>query len=166
MGLEALLAKLERQAAVTHGTPRYADGVPPRPAPGKACTPGTPGTPKKDNAGSIAGELAATDALPNVGMEARRQRVVEILAANPGFKYAVVTDSDAEPGVVVVHVGVRDFGSGEIVIAKTAYDGIALLALLKRFSNASLRRNSCTNFCIASQKRPRDCPPRRMPISS
>jgi hypothetical protein len=137
MGLEALLAKLESHAAVTPGTPRYADGVPPRPAPGKACTPGTPGTPKNDNAGSNARALAATDALPNVGMEARRQRVVEILAANPGFKYAIVTDSDADPGAVVVHVGIRDLGSGEIVIAKAAYDGVAFLALLEPVSLVS-----------------------------
>ena len=131
MGLEALLAKLESHAAVTPGTPRCADGVPPRPAPGKACTPGTPGTPRNDNAGSNARVLAATDALPNVGMEARRQRVVEILAANPGFRYAVVTDTNADPGVVVVRIGIRDVGSGEIVIVQARYDGLELLKSLE-----------------------------------
>jgi hypothetical protein len=132
MGLEALLAKLESHAAPTLGTPRFADGVPMKPAPGKACTPGTPGTPKNDNAGSNARALTATE-----GQEARRQRVLAILEANPGFKYTVVTDTNADPGAVVVHIGIRDVGSGEIEIAEARYDGVALLALLERSSNSS-----------------------------
>jgi hypothetical protein len=64
-------------------------------------------------------------------MEARRQRVLAILAENPEFRYAGVTDTEAEPGVVVVHIGIRDVGSGEILIAKGSYDGIELLRLLE-----------------------------------
>ena len=73
----------------------------------------------------------AASPLAGVGIEARRQRVVEILAANPGFRYAVVTDSKADPGVVVVHIGIRDVGSGEIVIAAGRYDGLELLKSLE-----------------------------------
>jgi hypothetical protein len=74
---------------------------------------------------------ARTDAISDVGMEARRQRVLEILAANPGFRYAVVTDTNAEPGAVVVHIGIRGIGAGEIVIAKHRYDGLELLRALE-----------------------------------
>ena len=115
MGLEALLAKLESHAAVTPGTPRYADGVPPRPTPGKACTPGTPGTPRNDNAESNARALAATDALPNVGIEARRQRVV-----------------DSIPDTVIVTVASRGVGVGWILVPKDRFDGLAVLAMLER----------------------------------
>jgi hypothetical protein len=57
--------------------------------------------------------------------------VLAILEANPGFKYALVTDSDADPGGVVVHIGIRDVGFGGIVIAKARYDGLELLKSLE-----------------------------------
>jgi hypothetical protein len=63
--------------------------------------------------------------------KARRQRVLAILTANPGFRYAVVTDTDAEPGAVVVQIGIRGVGSGEIVVASANYDGIVLLKALE-----------------------------------
>ncbi len=74
---------------------------------------------------------AANDALPNVGTEARRQRVLAILEANPGFRYAVVTASDSEPGAVLVHIGIRGVGSGEIVVASANYDGMVLFKALE-----------------------------------
>ena len=64
-------------------------------------------------------------------VEARRERVVAMLNAHPELRYAVVTGSDAEPGAVVVHIGIRGIGSGEIVIAMARYDGIELTRLLE-----------------------------------
>jgi hypothetical protein len=72
--------------------------------------------------------IAANNFEVEASMEARRRRV--LLAENPEFRYAVVTDTDAEPGVVV-HIGIRGTGSGEILIAKGSYDGIQLLRLLE-----------------------------------
>jgi len=51
--------------------------------------------------------------------------------ANPGFRYAVITDSDVDPGAVVVHVGIRGVVTGEIVVASSSYDGIVLLNALE-----------------------------------
>jgi hypothetical protein len=76
-----------------------------------------------------ANDKYAAEADPAI--ESRRQRVLAILAENPDLRYAVVTDTEAEPDVVVVHIGIRDVGSGEILIAKGSYDGIELLRLLE-----------------------------------
>jgi hypothetical protein len=64
------------------------------------------------------------------GIAARRQLVLTMLGAHPEWRYAVTTESDAEPGAVVVHIGVRGIGSGEVVVAKGRYDGIELLRAL------------------------------------
>ena len=64
-------------------------------------------------------------------IEARREQVVAMLNAHPEWRYAVVTDTDAEPGAVVVHIGIRGIGSGEIVTAKSRYDGIDLVRALE-----------------------------------
>ncbi len=64
-------------------------------------------------------------------IEARRKRVVAMLNTHLEWRYAVVTDCDAEPGAVVVHIGIRGIGFGEIVIAKSRYDGTDLVRALK-----------------------------------
>ncbi len=70
---------------------------------------------------------ANDDRMGDAGMETRRLRVLATLAQHPDLRYAVITDSDAEPGTVIVHIGIRGVASGEIVIAKASYDGIVLL---------------------------------------
>jgi len=70
MGLESLLATLERREAVTPVTPRYPPGVTAKPTSDKACTPVTPVTPINDEAEIRAGEGAAESAFA-----ARRWRV-------------------------------------------------------------------------------------------
>jgi hypothetical protein len=77
-------------------------------------------------------DVAANDSGIDAGMEARRQRVLAILEAHPSLTYAVVTDSAAEPGVVVMHIAIRGVGSGELVIAQSRYDGAELLRALER----------------------------------
>jgi hypothetical protein len=64
-------------------------------------------------------------------VEARRARVVAMLSLHPEWRYAVVTDTDADPGLVVVHIGIRDVGSGEVVIAKSRYDGFELMRAIE-----------------------------------
>ncbi len=77
-------------------------------------------------------EAAEQEHQNDPAMEARRQRVLAILAEHPRFRYAVVTDTTADPGAVVVHIGIRGIGAGEIVIAKDRYDGLELLHSLER----------------------------------
>jgi hypothetical protein len=85
-------------------------------------------------ASELRADVAASKLAAGIGMEARRQRVLKVLETNPSFRYAVVTDTSAEPGTVVVHIGIRDVGSGEIVMEKARYDGLAMLAMLERFA--------------------------------
>lgn len=70
MGLDALLATLERREAVTPVTPRYPPGVTAKAAPDKACTPVTPVTPINDE-----GEIRAGDGTADAASAARRWRV-------------------------------------------------------------------------------------------
>jgi hypothetical protein len=81
--------------------------------------------------------VAAGSPEADAAMEARRRRVLAILNVNPGFRYAVVTDSGAEPGAVAVQIGIRGVASGEIVIAKARYDGAELLRALETASTSS-----------------------------
>ena len=82
-------------------------------------------------ASELPADLVEANSEVDADTEARRQRVLAILAQHPDLRYAVVTDSDAEPGAVVVHIGIRGVASGEIVIAKANYDGIVLLKALE-----------------------------------
>jgi hypothetical protein len=82
-------------------------------------------------------KVSAAEDTPGRALEARRRRVLEILDAHPDLKYAVITDSGAEPGVVVVQIGIRGIASGEIVIARARYDGGELLRALEAASTES-----------------------------
>lgn len=65
MGLDALLAMMERRGAVTHLAPRYPGGVTAKTSPVTACTPVTPATPRNDNFESDAAEaIRATTCKP------------------------------------------------------------------------------------------------------
>jgi hypothetical protein len=69
--------------------------------------------------------------LPDPAMEARRQRVLAMLAERPDIKYAVVVDNpDTDP--VIVALAIRDVGTCELVIPAANYDAFALLALIER----------------------------------
>ena len=47
-------------------------------------------------------QVLAADSLPDPAAEARRQRVLVLLAANPEARYALVTDTGADPEATVV----------------------------------------------------------------
>ncbi len=80
-------------------------------------------------------EIAAETEQLDPAAEARRQRIVAIFDSNPRITRAVVTDTQSEPGAVVVTVGLRGGAIGEIVIPAGRYDGLALLALLERYAS-------------------------------
>jgi hypothetical protein len=83
--------------------------------------------------------LAGTEgALPDAAAEARRQRVIAMLAERPAIRHALVTDDadPAYPDCVVLGIGIRR-GDGAIytadmIVPRDRYDGIALLDLVER----------------------------------
>lgn len=66
------------------------------------------------------------------GAEARRQRVLAKLAANPAWRLAVVCDGEGDP--VPVAVAIRDKGACEVLIPAARFDPFALIELLARRS--------------------------------
>ena len=69
---------------------------------------------------------------PDPATEARRQRVLAMLADNPALRLAVVCDGAGDP--VPVAVAIRDKGSVEILIPAARFDPFALLELVERHS--------------------------------
>lgn len=75
---------------------------------------------------------AANDPLPAPAMEARRQRVLAILAAQPEARYAVLTDSESDPRAVIVVLAIRERATCELRVPRDKYDGLLLLDLIER----------------------------------
>jgi len=75
---------------------------------------------------------AANDPLPDPAAEARRQRVLAMLAAHPEARYAVLTDSESDPRAVIVVVAIRERATCELHIPRDKYDGTLLLDLIER----------------------------------
>jgi len=73
---------------------------------------------------------ALTIALPDPAAEARRQRVLAMLADNPALRLAVVCDAEGDP--VPVTVAIRDKGTCEVHIPAVRFDPFALLELVER----------------------------------
>jgi hypothetical protein len=74
----------------------------------------------------------ANDPLPDPAMEARRQRVLEMLTANPGARYALVTDLESDPEAVLLTLAIRGRASCELRIPRDRYDPFLLLAQIER----------------------------------
>ena len=80
----------------------------------------------------------ASDTLPDRASEARRQRVLALLAERPGIRYALVTDMDADPDAVILALAIRGaFPDGgtvtcELAIPRAKYDPFLLLDLIER----------------------------------
>lgn len=71
--------------------------------------------------------------LTELQREARRQKVIAMLEAAPGTRYAVlVTDTSTDP--VVVAVGIREIATFEMEIPHRYYNGMALLELIEKHS--------------------------------
>ena len=76
-------------------------------------------------------EAANDDTLPDPAAEARRQRVLGMLAERPGVRYAVVVDNpDTDP--VIVALGIRGQATCEFRIPREKWDGVLFLDLIER----------------------------------
>ena len=64
--------------------------------------------------------------------EARRQRILAVLDDKPGIVRAMVTDTEAEPDVVIITVAIRGVGTADIRVPRETYDPFLLLELLAR----------------------------------
>ncbi len=74
---------------------------------------------------------AANDLLPDSAMEARRQRVLTVLAEQPGIPYAVVVDNpDTDPVIMVL--GIRGQATCELRVPREKFDPFLLLDLIGR----------------------------------
>lgn len=106
-----------------------------------AATPATPATDQDGNAGTVATVATVADSgkaqknaspLPDPAMGARRQRVLTMLAENPGVRYAVLTDTQTDPEAVLLTLATRGRATCELRIPRAKYDGLLLLDLIER----------------------------------
>jgi len=67
--------------------------------------------------------------------ERRRAKVLAMLAADPGLRYAIHVD-DASTDPVVATVGIRPIATLDLEIPSRYYDGMALLELVESYSGA------------------------------
>jgi len=72
------------------------------------------------------------DSLPDPLAEVRRQRVLAMLAEQPGIQYAVITDTKADPEAVILALAIRGQATCELRIPRDKYDGVLLLDLIER----------------------------------
>lgn len=63
--------------------------------------------------------------------QARRERVLAMLNANPSIKRAMIDCHDSDPLNVILTLAVRDIGTIELMLAKTSYDGLAIITCLE-----------------------------------
>ena len=72
--------------------------------------------------------------------KARREKVIAMLEAAPGTRYAVLV-ADASTDPVVVAVGIREIATFEMEIPHKYYDGMALLELIEKHSGEKYASN-------------------------
>lgn len=72
----------------------------------------------------------AYEALPDPAAEARRRKVLAMLAAKLSARYALVTDTEADP--VILALAIRGQATCEFCIQRDKYNGPMLLDLLER----------------------------------
>ena len=81
---------------------------------------------------AVANPQEAENHAPDPAAEARRRKVLAMLAANPALRIAVVCDGDGDP--VPVAIAIRDKGACELLVPRDRYDGVLLLDLIERHS--------------------------------
>ena len=75
----------------------------------------------------------AYNTLPDPAAKARRQRVLAMLAERPEIRYAVITDTEADPEAVLLTLAIRGQATCELAIPRAKYDGTLLLDLIERY---------------------------------
>lgn len=134
MGLDNLLATLEKRDSVTPVIPCYPQEVTAKTAPIKACTLVTSVTPEKTTTA-----IAKPETLQDRQREMRRQKVIAMLKAAPDLLRAIDVDDSSDPYNIIVCVAVRypTAATCEMLIPKAKYDPLALLELLMRHGQAT-----------------------------
>jgi len=74
----------------------------------------------------------SADSLPDPRAEARRQRVLAMLEAHPGTRYALVTDTETDPQAAILTLAIRGQATCELRIPRDRYDPFLLLDLIER----------------------------------
>lgn len=134
MGLDNLLATLEKRDSVTPVIPCCPQEVTAKAAPIKACTLVTSVTPEKTTTA-----IAKPETLLDRQREARRQKVIAMLEAAPALPRAIYVDDSSDPHNIIVCVAVRHpiGATCEMLIPRDKYDPWALLELLQRHGQAT-----------------------------
>lgn len=78
------------------------------------------------------GNLGAGVFVPEA--EARRQRLLAMLAEHPEARYAVLTDTQIDPEAVLLTLAIRGRATCEFQIPREKWDGVLFLELLDRHS--------------------------------
>ena len=76
--------------------------------------------------------VLSADTLSDPAAEARRQRVLAMLAERPSVRYAALTDTKAVSGSVLLTLAVRHVGTVELPIPADKWDGVLFLEMLER----------------------------------
>ena len=89
----------------------------------------------RENKPAILAALETMEGGPPVcdpAVAAPRRRVLAMLDARPGIRYAVLTDLEADQEVVIVTLAIRGRAICELHIPRDKYDGVLLLELIER----------------------------------
>lgn len=77
-------------------------------------------------------DLPGGGGTPDPATEQRRQRALELLAANSSARYALVTDLESDPEAAIIALAIRGKATCELRIPRDKYDGVLLLDLIER----------------------------------
>ena len=64
--------------------------------------------------------------------EERREKVLQMLAENPEIQRAYVTDTESDPGNVILTMAIRGAASFEMLIPRNKYDPFMLIELIEK----------------------------------
>ncbi len=133
MGLDNLLATLEKRDSVTPVIPCCPQEVTANAAPINACTLVTPVTPEKTTTA-----IAKPETLQDRQREVRRQKVIAMLEVTPDTQRAIYPDTDSDPHNVILAIAVRSCQQTcELLIPKAQYDPWRLLELIERLGQTT-----------------------------
>lgn len=141
--LEKLRAlELEKGGTPAPTKPTEAPSVPTKaPSVGSVGTPPTPvlnieAGSADDSDSARFSSHARPSANDDPAVEARRQRVLAMLADRQSVRYAVLTDAEAESDAVILALAIRGVGTCELRVPREKYDPFLLLDLIARHGAA------------------------------